>query len=84
MLEALEMWIFAADAGLFSKKKEGNPVTLTGMFMQDAKHLMQTTRSDMMTRFDSDAGTSPGETASSSSTLASPPPSIPDDLPLAK
>lgn len=81
VIEALELWMFAADAELFSKKKAGQTPTMTGIVLSNLAAALRELRKSLL---GSDDGTPPAATASSSSIADSPPPSIPDDLPADK
>jgi hypothetical protein len=79
ILEALEMWFFAADTGLFSKKK--GTITMTGMLMNDFKTGMHAARMKWMEEHGLNAAPAPDATDISLTPLDTPPPNIPDGSP---
>jgi hypothetical protein len=80
VFEALELWLFASDTELFTKKKLAT-VTMTGLLMTQAKQFIQTMKQDMLTRFGETVETTLDTPASAGSSLESPPPPVPADLP---
>lgn len=82
VIEALEMWVFAADTGLFSKKNKIQ--TMTGAAMSQLLSLAQKIRGEVIENLGSFDGATSNETDSSLSVLDGPPPSTPNTLPADK
>lgn len=77
VIEALEMWVFAADNELFSKKN--GIQTMTGAAMRQLVNLATSLRSEVIENLGSFDGVTLNETDSSLSVLDGPPPSTPVD-----